>query len=132
MLRLISALSVATWIGLLVGSTVALRQPRSDATLFGILLLVSIVAVILYSVTLVRNRPFLVGLSFFISVLGLLPGLWGIGLLFYCIALTFGSSMSGATFSQWFFAINNAIMIALPINWASLWRDCRHDVRLNI
>lgn len=130
MLRLTSFLSLLTWISLLVAGTIAALWPpgRSETVFFGVLILVSAVGASLSAIMLARNRPFGIGLSFFISLLGLLPGLYGIGLFVYCITVTFGSSRNGASGAQWFFAINNSIMLALPITWASLWRDYRHEI----
>ena len=69
---------------------------------------------------------------FFLSLPGIFPGLWEVGFLFYCIAITFGSSLDHATAFQWLFAIMLPLLPVLPINWACLWRDYRHYVALNI
>jgi hypothetical protein len=104
----------------------------SDAGLFVGLWLVSAAMIALSAVALTRNRPFLLGVCFFLSLLGIFPGLWGVGFLFYCIAITFGSSTDHATVFQWFCAAMLPLLLVLPIHWASLWRDYRHDIALNI
>jgi len=132
MLRLTSAFSLVTWASLLVGTVVlAWRSTGPDAVLYVVIVLLSATAVALSFVMLLRNRPFLLGLCFFLSVLGILPGLGGIGLLFSCIG-TLDSSSTRATSVEWFFAATLALMLALPVSWGSLWRDYRHDIALNI
>lgn len=133
MLRLTSALSVVTWTCVLVGAVGAgWPLTGTDGGFFSGVLLVSGVMIALSSVVLARNRLFLPGLCFFLSLVGILPGLWGVGFLFYCIAITFGSSGDHATFFQWLFALILPLLLVLPINWASLWRDYRHEIALNI
>ena len=129
MLRVTSALSVVTWASLLVGLAWVLWQ--SGAFVYGLALAVCVLAIALSATMLVRNRPFLLGTMLSVSILGLLPGLWGVLLLFYCIGVTFGSS-TPARPVEWFFAIILGLMLLPPINWAILWRDHRHDIALNI
>jgi hypothetical protein len=129
MLRLTSALSVATWASLFVGLAGALRI--SGEFVFWLALAISVLAIALSGAMFVRNRPFLLGPMFIVSVLGLLPGLWGLGFLLYCIGVTFGSSPP-ATAAEWFFAVALTLMLVPPINWAILWRDYRHAAALNI
>jgi hypothetical protein len=135
MLRATSAVSLVTWLSLLVGLTIV-SWPLSgltgaDMLLYGIVLLVSAIGVFLSFVMLLRNRPFFLGLSFFISVLGLWPGLVGLGFLFYSVG-TLDRPIVPATPHEWFFAVTLSLMLVPPINWAILWRDYRHDLALRI
>jgi hypothetical protein len=68
---------------------------------------------------------------FFLSLLGIFPGLWRVGFLFGCIANTFGSFPDHAAAVQWLFAIMLPLSLVFPINRACLWRDYRHYVSLN-
>ena len=133
MLRLTSAFSLVTWASLLVGTgVVAWRSPEPDAALYVVIVIVLLsTAVALSLIMLLRNRPFLLGLCFLLSVLGIFPGLYGLGLIFYCIG-TLDSSSARATSIEWFFAVTLVLTLALPISWGSLWRDYRHDIALNI
>ncbi|HEY2710879.1 MAG TPA: hypothetical protein VGI60_00050 [Chthoniobacterales bacterium] len=124
MLRLISALSIVTWASLFVESLSALWQSR--AIIYGITVGISAIAIVLSTVMLAQNRPFLLGLAPFLSVLGLLPGLSGLAALFYCIGGPPARSI------DWFSSISLALMLVPPFNWAILWRDYRHDIALNI
>lgn len=134
MLRVTSALTVVTWAPLLIGMIVVLSPlttpSTGDTIMSGTVLVIGVTATALASGTLLHNRPFCVGLSFLISILaGMAFGLVGIGLLLYCTIFTLNPSpYTNITAGEWFFGLNNATMAALPICWAFLWRDYRHEV----
>ncbi|HEY2801968.1 MAG TPA: hypothetical protein VGI85_15365 [Chthoniobacterales bacterium] len=130
MLRITSLVSIVTWTTLGVGSALALRQ--FGTAIFGVFAVISVLATIPAVVMLVRNHPFLLGPTLFVSVLGLLPGFWGVALLFYCIGSASGSSIVATKPIEWLLAIGLVLMFVPPINWAILWRDYRHDIALNI
>jgi hypothetical protein len=132
MLRAASILSIVTWSSILVGATlvmwpIALPSYRIQ---YAIVLALALGTIVPCIVTLLRNRPFCVVLSLLVSVVGaILFGIVGVGVFVYCIlsVLAPGSFIrpSGV---EWFYGINNAIMLALPIRWAFLWRDHRNNV----
>jgi hypothetical protein len=130
MLRVTCGLSLATWTSLFVGLAWALRQ--SGAFVYCLALAIAIFAIALSAMMLLRNRPLLLGPMFIVSVLGLLPGLWGLGLLLFCVGATFGSSLRPAMATEWFFAVALTLMLVPPINWAILWRDHRHEIASKI
>jgi hypothetical protein len=127
MLRLTSVLSIVTWAALLVGCALALWFGSSDALFYIAGLVLGTTVIILSLTILVRNQPVFLGLMFFLSLFGLLPGLYGVAGIFWCIAMG-----SAATPLEWCFAVSLALMLVPPFNWATLWRDYRHDIALDI
>jgi hypothetical protein len=133
MLRLTTALSIVPWASLLIGCTLALWFGFSDLAIYTAGLILNVTAVILSLTMLVRNQPFVLGLMFLISILGILPGLLGVAAIFRCIAAGFGSGSDGSAKAvDWLFAVSLTLMLVTPINWAILWRGYRHDAALNI
>jgi hypothetical protein len=131
-LRLVSALAIGTSVSILVGATVVfwpLPGP-SEVIQYGVVLVATVCAITLSSVMLIRNRPFFVGLSFLLSIAGALVfGLVGVGVLVYCVlSLLAPGSFIPPSRIEWFFGVNNAIMAALPICWAFIWRDYRNHM----
>jgi hypothetical protein len=132
MLRATSILSILTWSSILVGATVVMwpiARP-SYKLQYAVVLVFALSTTVLSTVMLIRNRPFCLGVSFLLSVAGgIVFGIVGVGVFVYCILSVLApGSFTRPSGVEWFYGVNNAIMLALPICWAFLWRDHRNNV----
>ncbi len=132
MLRATSILSIATWMSVLVGATVVMWPIAllSYRIQYAILLVLALGTTVPCIVMLIHNRPFFVSLPLLISIFaGILFGIVGLGMLVHCLLSVIApGSFIRPPAVEWFYGINNAIMLAIPISWAFLWRDHRNKI----
>ena len=135
MLRVAGIFSVLTWMSVLVGATVVMWpiDLPSYQIQYAIVLALALATIVPCIVMLSRNRPFRVLLSFLVSIAGgLLFGIVGLGVLVYCVLSVLApGSFTRPSAVEWFYGVNNAIMLALPFCWAFLWREHLHRMEPN-